>query len=64
MERGFVMGRRRGGAILVAQLLGWCLKRAGYSFAVTYKDMSNAFASGARKKLEQPVELHAEPQDV
>eukprot|EP00959_Pyramimonas_sp_CCMP1952_P352349 7382388-Pyramimonas_sp.AAC.1 len=62
-EHGFCKGRRREGAILVAQLLCWRLRRAGRSFAFTSEDMSNAFASGDRGELDQPVELHAEPQD-
>eukprot|EP00959_Pyramimonas_sp_CCMP1952_P109703 2294635-Pyramimonas_sp.AAC.1 len=62
-EHGFCEGRRREGAILVAQLLCWPLRRAGRSFAFTFMDMSNAFASGGRGELDQTVELHAEPQD-
>eukprot|EP00959_Pyramimonas_sp_CCMP1952_P202105 4226119-Pyramimonas_sp.AAC.1 len=37
-EHGFCKGRRREGAILVAQLLCWRLRRAGHSFAFTFKD--------------------------
>eukprot|EP00959_Pyramimonas_sp_CCMP1952_P423878 8879069-Pyramimonas_sp.AAC.1 len=64
MEPGLCTGRRLEGVILVAQLLEWRLKRAWHSFAFTHKDMSNAFARGAREELEQTVELHAEPQNV
>eukprot|EP00959_Pyramimonas_sp_CCMP1952_P117132 2448324-Pyramimonas_sp.AAC.1 len=47
-EHGFCNGRRREGVFLVAQLLCWRLRRAGRSFAFTFKHMSNAFASGDR----------------
>ena len=44
-DYGFIKGRRREGAILAMAVIEYRARAAGYSYASTMKDMSNAFAS-------------------
>eukprot|EP00959_Pyramimonas_sp_CCMP1952_P429617 8997424-Pyramimonas_sp.AAC.1 len=63
IEHGFCRGRRREDATLAVQLLSWRLRRAGHSFACTYRDMANAFARGSWEELTNAVNLHAAPEN-
>eukprot|EP00959_Pyramimonas_sp_CCMP1952_P253758 5301397-Pyramimonas_sp.AAC.1 len=63
-EHGFVKGKRREDAIFVNQITGWRLRPAGHCFAISYKDLSNAFACGKWDELEQTVHMHAKPENI
>eukprot|EP00959_Pyramimonas_sp_CCMP1952_P274040 5728349-Pyramimonas_sp.AAC.1 len=44
-DYGFIRGRRREGAIPTMSVIEYRARNAGYNYASTMKDMSNAFAS-------------------
>eukprot|EP00959_Pyramimonas_sp_CCMP1952_P235362 4918088-Pyramimonas_sp.AAC.1 len=56
--------RRREGAIAASLVVGWRLRRAGWSFGAILKDMSNAFGGSSWEALDHVISTIVQPEHV
>eukprot|EP00959_Pyramimonas_sp_CCMP1952_P233903 4887729-Pyramimonas_sp.AAC.1 len=62
-DHGFVRGRRRENAVLIALNTSWRLRSVGRTHALCLKDMSNAFSSSTYEAMSDSVDLHVTEHD-
>eukprot|EP00959_Pyramimonas_sp_CCMP1952_P330806 6927519-Pyramimonas_sp.AAC.1 len=62
-DHGFARHRRREDAVMSVMAMGFRLRQAGWSYAITMKDLSNAFGSTDWKALDTVIQEHSAPED-
>ena len=62
-DHGFFKHRRREDAVLAALVTSWRVRQAGWTHALTLKDMANAFGSSDWSEVDETVRLSAAAHD-